>query len=377
MNRPRILQCITRLGLGGAEAMTFTLIEALRHEWSFGVFAVRGVEHSDIGRHLRARLQEWNVPLFCGPRIPFKAGGMAASGLAMFAALRRFQPAAVHLHTEIPEAACATMVTLTRRRPNVVIRTIHSSMYWHVWRRLGRWMERQLADAHVACVSEDARSTYLRFREGTGAGPPFAPPKLIYNGAKQPPPRTTRLADRQPDTINVVVAGRFEYEKGTDLLPEILAHARVPDGVRAHLVLQGRGPHLPILRGLAAKPPAGWSIELRPPVADFSQRIGDFDLLLVPSRFEGLALVAVEAALAGVPVVATDAMGLREALPPDHPWRGRAGNAADIGSVLTRALRERDRWGEVAQRSRAFAEARFGVDRMARHYAELYACALR
>lgn len=377
MKRPRIMQCITRLGLGGAETVAFTLMEALRHEYTFGVYAVRGVENSDIGGHLRACLQEWEIPLFRGPRLPFKAGGMLASGLVMSAAVRRFDPAAVHLHTEIPEAACATMIAIARRRPERVIRTIHNSVYWHVWKRLGRWTERRLAASHVACVSEDARATYRRFRESSGAGAPFAPPMLIYNGAKEPPPRAATPVDSQRDTIDVVVAGRFEYEKGTDLLPEILAQARPPPGVRARLVLQGQGPHLPMLRRLAEAPPDGWSVVLRPPVPQFSQRLREFDLLLVPSRFEGLALVAVEAALAGVPVVATDATGLREVLPSDHPWRARAGDPADIARALALALREHGRWNEIAQRCREFARERFGVDRMARHYAQLYARALR
>jgi glycosyltransferase involved in cell wall biosynthesis len=68
---------------------------------------------------------------------------------------------------------------------------------------------------------------------------------------------------------------------------------------------------------------------------------------------------------------------LREQLPPEHPWRARAGDAADFARVLTDALAQPERWGEVAEHARAFARAKFDFARTAEAYAKVYAAALR
>ena len=105
--RPRVLQVITRLGLGGAEAVAFSLMRGLRDEFDFACFAVRGVESGDLGRALQAQLQALAIPLYCGPRWPLRLGGMVPAGLRAGQVVRQFRPGLLHLHTEIPESTYA------------------------------------------------------------------------------------------------------------------------------------------------------------------------------------------------------------------------------------------------------------------------------
>ena len=170
----------------------------------------------------------------------------------------------------------------------------------------------------------------------------------------------------------MVYGGRFEAEKGTDLLPEILARTQLPSELRAHLTIHGSGRHELALRWLARNAPTGWTVEVRPPVANFSEELGNFDIALVPSRHEGLALVAIEALLSGIQVVATDASGLREALPASHPWWARAGDPASFAAALQYACANRERWPAIAGRGRAFALERFSPEKMAAEYRSLY-----
>jgi glycosyltransferase involved in cell wall biosynthesis len=100
--------------------------------------------------------------------------------------------------------------------------------------------------------------------------------------------------------------------------------------------------------------------------------MAEFDLVMIPSRLEGLSLVAIEAMLAGVPVVGTDARGLREVLPPDHPWRAKAGDAASFSEQLQHALDQREQWPLATARAMAFARARFDYQAMLSSYAALY-----
>jgi glycosyltransferase involved in cell wall biosynthesis len=373
---PRVLHGITHLGLGGAERVAMTLIRALRDRFEFGLLAVRGVEASDVGVAMSAELRAAGITVHTGTRAPIKGGGLVLAGWRAAQAVARFQPDLVHLHTEIPEAsyAVATLLRPSLRRVPVV-RTIHNAVYWAYWPRLGRWCERRLRAGPIAAVSEDAREAFERFHRSARGHGPIDDVVVIPNGVAIPPAGGVRPA-RVDATWRLLFGGRFEPQKGTDLIPEAIAHIALPVGTRAELVLHGSGAHEPLLRELAAQPPPGWTVRVEPPCAEFAARIPAFDLVLMPSRFEGLGLVAIEAVLSGVPVIATDAPGLRGALPADYPWRARAGDAASFAATLQRAFAERDRWPAVLAEAQAFARARFSVEAMATNYAGLYARAL-
>lgn len=108
----------------------------------------------------------------------------------------------------------------------------------------------------------------------------------------------------------VVCVGRLCRQKGQDVLlaawPEV---CRTVPGAR--LVLVGDGPDAARLRDTApaqvtftgaVDDPAGWYRAA--------------DLVVLPSRWEGMALAPLEAMACGSPVLATDVGGARESLPP-------------------------------------------------------------
>lgn len=81
----------------------------------------------------------------------------------------------------------------------------------------------------------------------------------------------------------------------------------------ARLVLVGDGPDAASLS--AAAPP---SALFTGTVADTARWYRAADLVVLPSRWEGMALSPLEAMACGRPVVLTDVDGARESLPPGH-----------------------------------------------------------
>jgi len=115
------------------------------------------------------------------------------------------------------------------------------------------------------------------------------------------------------DPTLVLFAGRLEAEKGPlDAVAVMEAvRARVP---AAHGVVVGGGHLDREVRAAAAR--SGGGVEVRGRVSDEELRrlYAAAAVLVVPSRYEGLGVVALEAAAAGAAVVAYDVTGLRDAV---------------------------------------------------------------
>jgi glycosyltransferase involved in cell wall biosynthesis len=371
---PRVLHVITHLSLGGAEKVALELAGRLSATFTPAVLAVHGVGPDAIGAAMQADLCQRNIPLICGSALPLKRGGGVSAAFAARRAVRVFRPDLIHVHTEIPEMAWALAAGLFQDvRAIPVVRTIHNSEYWHHWRLFGRWTDRTLARAAVTAVSHDAARAFERLR-GDSGGRSVAP--VVIHNALELPPVVERSRRGDPRHHRLLFAGRLELQKGADLLPAIARAVRLPPETTVELVVHGQGQLQPVLARAAAQPPADWLISLLPPVPDLVRRMGDFDALLLPSRFEGLSLLALEAMHMGLPIVASGAPGLREQLPPEHPWIARVGDADDFARVLSAALADRSALHASGSLARAHACARFRPDTMLESYRRVYATAM-
>jgi glycosyltransferase involved in cell wall biosynthesis len=366
---PRILHCITRLGLGGAERSVTTLIGELRAHFQFGLFTMQYAIDDDVGRGMHEELREYGVEIYRGTRLPIKYGGMLTAGAALADAVREFRPDIIHLHTEIPESGYASALAISPEVGRIpLVRTIHNAQYWHHWTRIGKWAQRRMPAADIIAVSADALSTYDHFSNGVGAS--ACSRQIIYNGAKVPDASPRARTAQRP--LKLLFAGRFEFQKGADLLPSIVSAVRLEPGTKVELTIAGSGSELPALQKLANQPPEAWKVQLLGPQANLAARLTEFALVLVPSRFEGLSLIAVEALLQRVPVIATSAAGLREAFPPEYPWLASAGDAASFARALEKAMGMTAAWHDTMGDAQQFARERFSLSTMTTQYLKFY-----
>jgi glycosyltransferase involved in cell wall biosynthesis len=374
--RPRVLQVITHLALGGAERVAFSLMHGLQNDFDFAVFAVSGIDPGELGQSMKRELDEMRIPIYTGTKMPIKLGGMFLAGAWMASVVKKFQPDLIHLHTEIPESVYASMITLHPRLGEIpLVRTIHNTIYWNPWRKLGRWCDRRMPRSYIAAIANDVIAPVQELRDESGAGPFPQPPMVIFNGvAVHDQPRAENRLPGQ--CVRILFAGRFEDQKGADLLPGIVRKIQLHDGRICELIIHGSGAHEAALRQLAANPPPGWMIEVHGPVANLSARMPQFDLLIMPSRYEGLGLLAVEAALLNLPVIATNAAGLREVFPENYPWLAKPGDAEDFARLLQRALDEPTAMLGSIRQAREFAAKRFDPTLMCDGYRKLFTQAI-
>jgi glycosyltransferase involved in cell wall biosynthesis len=261
-----------------------------------------------------------------------------------------------HLHSSKAGALgrVAAMSLGRRHRPAVVF-TAH---YWSWlvggrWARLYRWIERMLArrcDAIVAVSEGEAREG----RAVLGAGAPLRP---IPNGVDRDrfSPFGDR-ADRNDDVPLIVCVGRLSEQKGQDLAIRALA---LLDDRTARLRLVGdesaEGERAR-LNALATSLGVADRIEWRGDIDSTGPEYRAADVVVAPSRWDGLSLALLEAMACGSAIVATEVNGSEclgesgRVVPPNDPEALVEAIAPLLGSPS-----ERSRLGRAArERSRSF-----------------------
>lgn len=376
---PSVLQVISHLDMGGAENIAISLAEELHTDFDFAFFAVSGLADNPVGREMQGRLRALNVPVYSGTALDLKRGGLLQAGLRLGRLISGSRPGLVHLHTEIPEATFGVAALPGLPAGVGVMRTIHNSKLWPAWQRVGRWAEGRLGAAEVVAVSQASLQGLWQFQRTQRL--PLTPDertRVIYNGVADvagPGVRVAR-ASLSGRPVRVLFAGRLEPEKGVDLLPAVLTEASRLTGREVEVTLLGHGALEEQVRSWVRGQTTSWKVTLGDPVPNLPGRLGEYDVLLMPSRFEGLALVAIEALLAGTPVVGTRAPGLSEVFPAGYPLLADPEDVAGLSRVLARAVDHAEHYAAVVERDRTFIAERFSLQSMADGYRRTYHAAL-
>lgn len=184
---------------------------------------------------------------------------------------------------------------------------------------------------------------------------------VIHNGVDPAPIDEAAPVDLGlPDgSIVIGFTGRLETRKG--LFDLVSAWPRVAAAIpEAHLVIVGRGPEEARARSMLGESPRVRWLGYR---TDVPGLLKAFDIAVVPSHWEGFGLIAAEAMIAGLPVVAANASSLPEIIGPHGrlvpPRDPHALAAALIDLAGNPSLRR-----NMGARGRESVLSRFGIDRM-------------
>ena len=197
---------------------------------------------------------------------------------------------------------------------------------------------------------------------------------LVSNGVVIRERRSPRAGTGKP--VQLLFLGRFVEQKGCR---ELLGAAKRLKAQEAgwRLTLMGEGPLEAELRAAILAGDLADCVALKPRQDEVYPVLEDADVLVVPSRREGMPNVVLEAMSVGVPVVATDVGAVRRLLGDDGAPFVVAPNEpaqlADALLALTRDSTRRDAYGAVLH---ARARTCFAMPVIARQYQQLYGQAL-
>jgi glycosyltransferase involved in cell wall biosynthesis len=188
--------------------------------------------------------------------------------------------------------------------------------------------------------------------------------RFTANRVEAEPAVRTRLGIPR-DALLLGFLGRFMEQKGFLVLADALTRLLTAgDGARLHLLAVGSGDYLREYQAtVRSSPPLAQRVTFAEHTADISPLLGEIDLLVIPSLWEACPLLPMEAMCAGVPVLGSDCIGLREVLDGSPSRMVTAGDAVALERGLRRAIEAP--WREQAAEYAPVARQRFDVARRA------------
>lgn len=244
-------------------------------------------------------------------------------------AVNEVEPDVIFLNLPSPEyGATPLLADIDRDIPTLGLVHITAGMKEHGF-RFGGFREvlsrRALRRLDRACVVSDNAAGTFHDRWGSRD----ETPALIRLRKPVVAPESRELSRHglglPADAEVIGIAGRLTAkQKGHDTLIEASASMLKtrPDLV---FVAAGDGPDLALLEDTASRFGVDGNWRFLGPVHPLDSFYGAIDLIAIPSRFEGLPLVALEAIEAGVPGIASSVDGLADVWPeswqvsPDSP----------------------------------------------------------
>jgi glycogen(starch) synthase len=194
---------------------------------------------------------------------------------------------------------------------------------------------------------------------------------VITNGIVPPVVDVSPIPD---GPARLLCMGRLDEQKGFDLALTALAlvRERHPD---VRLVIAGDGPERNRLIATACGLGVDDSVDFLGTVSRnrVATLFRECTAVVMPSRFEGLPLVALEAAWAGRPVVSAEVPGLSEAVVPgETALMVPPENPDALAGAIVQLLDAPDRGAALGRKARTVAAARYSLDRCVDEYEALY-----
>jgi glycosyltransferase involved in cell wall biosynthesis len=174
--------------------------------------------------------------------------------------------------------------------------------------------------------------------------------------------------------LRIVTTGRLVWQKGHDYLLTALAQLRAR-GVDFHAQIIGDGELRPQLAFSIRDLDLGECVELTGALAsaDVLARMREADVFVLSSHTEGISNAVVEAMAVGLPIVTTDAGGMREVVDDGvHGFVVPVRDAAAIADRLAILAHDKTKREEMGRAARARALIDFTTEQQAAVFEDVY-----
>ncbi len=343
--KPRILYVITRAEMGGGQTHVADLMDGFRHFMDVHLvtgergYLTEAAEAMGAGVHV--------IPSLVHPMNPIKD---TAATMALASRFGRLRPALVHAHTS-KAGLLARMAAAVRGTPSVF--TAHTWCFAEgtskLWHAIGTPLERAASRLCRKIITVSEANRALAIEQGIPAGKI----QTVHNGIADSPERAVPESDSGP--IRILMAARFVRQKDHATLLKAAATLNRP----VEVLLAGDGPLRGSMERLAAELGVGASLRFLGDRRDVNRLLASAHIFALPSRWEGFPISILEAMRAGLPVIASDVGGVREAVTASTGFVVKPGDDGDFAEKLGALVQSPELRGRLGRAARISYERNF------------------
>jgi glycosyltransferase involved in cell wall biosynthesis len=355
----KILYVITRAEMGGSQVHLLDLLQGFRDTHDL---ALATGEHGFLTEEA-ARL---GVPVHILPDLvqPLRPHSDIKALMSTYRLIRETRPDLVHCHTSkagIIGRAAARMAHVP------AIFTAHTWSFAEgtspLWKLVGtpsEWLAARWSES-IITVSESNRSLALRRRVA-----PSGKIVTVHNGVLDTLSRARPGVDGVP---RIVMIARFAGQKNQAQLIQAAAGLKHP----FHLTFVGDGPTRSTAEELSRSLGLQDRVEFAGIRTDTERILSESSIFVLATNWEGFPITILEAMRAGLPVVATDVDGVREAVVGGETgYLFPKGDTTSLGSILQALLTDPATRVRLGQAGRKRYEAEFTRSAMLRKILAVY-----
>jgi glycosyltransferase involved in cell wall biosynthesis len=359
IERPRVLHYLSSSAWGGAEEHALSLLEAMPDHGLIPYLAASPRLLETMGSRLAA---------FGSRYIAIERNSIRdwRHGKRFWNFLKSERIDLVHSHLFVASLFASPLARMAR--VPAVVETFHLREAWREghWLKGSFWIDRQISrfvDRYIA-VSQAAELHLIENKR-------IVPSKIvkIYNGRDlthfAPPSNAAIEAARSELSVTgkqvVMVLGRLEPQKGHVFLIEALK-TLAPRWPKLVALFAGTGALEAELKAQVSAAGLADRITFLGQRDDTVRLLAAADMVVLPSLFEGLPLVAVEALAMARPMVATNVEGTREIIADgDTGILVRPSDPTALAVGIERILADPSLGAQLGARSRRLVERNFDV----------------
>lgn len=361
----KILHVLSSLQTGGIEKLIVDLAKVSNNDNnnSFSVVII----NKEYRKEMIDRLNDLKVNLYLLDRIPKRSWTIFFASFRFRKLLRNIKPDIIHVHNQLSFVVTwFASLGLAGKK----IYTLHNTRLYGS--RLTDLFVKRIALSSIhrfIAISDAAKSDFFNGKKY------FEKTDIIYNGIDIKEFQGGRTAET-PKVVLICVARLRHSQKGQDLLIKAVSVLK-QRGLDVECLLVGEGDSRALLKGMIDKHDLSDQIHLMGNRDDVPELMWNSDIFVLPSRYEGLGIVLLEAMAAGLPIVASNVDGVKELIED-----GVTGllfeplNTKDMADKIEMFIQDASLRQICSENGLVYVK-KFSIEKMYKNYLNTYESALR